>query len=283
MSFNFDWNTLLSWRTLIQLIDLGVVWYLIYKILFIIRGTRAINLVKGIIVLLAIKALSYFIGLHTLDFLINMVIQWGIIGLIVVFQPEIRRGLDHIGRSSIFVGKSKRERPSERLINELIEATYYMAKRRIGALISIEVDSPLEEYIDTGIRLDATVSSQLLINTFIPNTPLHDGAVIIKDYRIATAASYLPLSESSLIPKELGTRHRAAIGLSEVTDAVTIVASEETGSVSITHNGRIFRDLDESECKRMLEGFLSSDDKETDSWNIWDLLDNYRLGGKNDE
>ena len=177
----------------------------------------------------------------------------------MIFQPEIRRGLEHLGRGSIF-SRSKRDNSGEeKMVEALDQAIQYMSKRRIGALITIQMNTGLEDYIETGIPLDADISGALLINTFIPNTPLHDGAVIIKDNRIAVAAAYLPLSESNLIPKELGTRHRAAVGISEVTDALTIVVSEETGGVTITKNSELLRDLTRHDYLKLLRNELIPD------------------------
>ena len=167
----------------------------------------------------------------------DQIVSWAVIGIIVIFQPEIRRGLERLGRTPIFNGRGESAHTqSVKMVQELDKAIQYMSKRRIGALITIQQDTGLDDYIETGIKLDADISGELLINIFIPNTPLHDGAVIINNNRIAVAAAYLPLSDNSMIPKRLGTRHRAAVGISEVTDAVTIVVSEETGGVTITRN-----------------------------------------------
>lgn len=277
----FDWNDLVSWQTVTNVIDIAVVWFLLYKLLYILLGNRSVHLVKGIVVVIVIKAISYTVGLNTLDWIMNLVIQWGIIALIVVFQPEIRRGLEHIGRSSFFSRNSREANPSEKMIDSLVTAIKYMAKRRIGCLISIEMENSLQEYIDTGIPLDADISSQLLINTFIPNTPLHDGAVIIRDYKIASAASYLPLSESPLIPKELGTRHRAAVGLSEASDAFTLIVSEETGGISVTYENQLYRDLSEEQLVDLMKKNLISEPVEENPTQkmFKDFLDSLKLGG----
>ncbi|MGO2696533.1 MAG: diadenylate cyclase CdaA [Bavariicoccus seileri] len=277
----FDWNDLVSWQTVTNVIDIAVVWFLLYKLLSILLGNRSVHLVKGIVVVIVIKAISYTVGLNTLDWIMNLVIQWGIIALIVVFQPEIRRGLEHIGRSSFFSRNSREANPSEKMIDSLVTAIKYMAKRRIGCLISIEMENSLQEYIDTGIPLDADISSQLLINTFIPNTPLHDGAVIIRDYKIASAASYLPLSESPLIPKELGTRHRAAVGLSEASDAFTLIVSEETGGISVTYENQLYRDLSEEQLVDLMKKNLISEPVEENPTQkmFKDFLDSLKLGG----
>lgn len=233
----------LTWHNLVNLLDILVIWFLIYELAMLVRGTRAVQLFKGIIIILVVKLVSWYIGLSTVSWVMDQIINWGVIAMVVIFQPEIRRGLEHLGRGSLFTRNRTVNEQEEAMIEQLDQAIQYMSKRRIGALISIEMDTGLEEYIETGIPLDADITGALLINTFIPNTPLHDGAVIIKNNRIAVAAAYLPLSDSKLIPKELGTRHRAAVGISEVTDALTIVISEETGGVSITKDNDLLRDM----------------------------------------
>ena len=248
--------TLLTWRNLINLIDILVIWFLIYELIMLIRGTRAIQLFKGILVILLIKLVSWYIGLSTVSWLMDQVINWGVIAIVVIFQPEIRRGLEHLGRGTLFARNRTANEQEEEMIKQLDQAIQYMSKRRIGALISIQMDTGLEEYIETGIPMDADITGALLINTFIPNTPLHDGAVIIKNNRIAVAAAYLPLSDSKLIPKELGTRHRAAVGISEVTDALTIVMSEETGEVSITKDNELLRNMSQKDYLKFMRAHL---------------------------
>ena len=245
---NFEWANLLSWITLINLIDILIVTFFIYQLIRIAQGTKAIELLKGILVIIFIKFMSSFFQLHTTEYIVDFVIQWSAIALIVIFQPELRRGLQHIGRGSLFSIRKEAD-PVEKAIDEITEAVQYMSRRHIGALISIERDSPLREYIETGTELDAKISTEIIINAFIPNTPLHDGAMIIRDLLIASAASYLPLSESAAIPKKYGTRHRAAIGLSEQSDAITIVVSEETGGISIAARSNLMSDMSVEELK----------------------------------
>ncbi len=250
---SIDWSNLFSWQNLVSLLDVLVVWYVIYMLMMLLRGTKAVQLFRGIVVIIFIKLASWYIGLETVSWIMDQVINWGIIAIIVIFQPEIRRGLEHLGRGSLFANYNRKENEAEiKLVDALYQAIQYMSKRRIGALITVQMNTGLDDYIETGIPLDADVSGALLINIFIPNTPLHDGAVIIKDNRIAVAAAYLPLSESNLIPKELGTRHRAAVGISEVTDALTIVVSEETGGVTITKNNELIRDLTQQDYRKLL-------------------------------
>lgn len=248
---NIDFESLIKTISVVRIIDIVIVWWLLYRLMMLIRGTKAVTLLRGVGIVIAVKLISWYVGLTTISWLTDQIINWGVIALVVVFQPEIRRGLEHLGRSALFKQKQAYQQET-RLINELDDAIQYMSKRHIGALISIEMETGLEEYIETGIKIDAEVSSQLLINTFIPNTPLHDGAVIIKDARLAAAAAYLPLSDNPMIPKELGTRHRASVGISEVTDALTIVVSEETGDVSITRNAELMQSLSREDYRKYL-------------------------------
>ncbi|WP_142967268.1 diadenylate cyclase CdaA [Enterococcus casseliflavus] len=265
--FNLDyWRELLSfdifsWSFLVNVLDVIVVWYLVYKLIQLVRGTKAIQLFKGVGLFIVLRFLAGIVGLKTLSWLMDQVITYGVIAAIVIFQPEIRRGLEHLGRSSFFKTSKNEKRRDEVLVQALDKAVQYMAKRKIGALITIERTTGLEEYIETGIPLDADVTGELLINIFIPNTPLHDGAVILRDDKIAVASAYLPLSESPLIPKEFGTRHRAAVGISEVSDALTIIVSEETGAVSITLNNRMLTELSRQEYLDVLNRELVPEEK----------------------
>ena len=265
--FNLDyWRELLSfdifsWSFLVNVLDVIVVWYLVYKLIQLVRGTKAIQLFKGVGLFIVLRFLAGIVGLKTLSWLMDQVITYGVIAAIVIFQPEIRRGLEHLGRSSFFKTSKNEKRRDEVLVQALDKAVQYMAKRKIGALITIERTTGLEEYIETGIPLDADVTGELLINIFIPNTPLHDGAVILRDDKIAVASAYLPLSESPLIPKEFGTRHRAAVGISEVSDALTIIVSEETGDGSITLNNRMLTELSRQEYLDVLNRELVPEEK----------------------
>jgi len=262
----------------VNVLDVLVVWYAIYKVLTLIKGTKAVQLLKGIFVIIIARIATNILGLETLGWLLQQVIEYGFLAIIIIFQPEIRRALEQLGRGKIFQRTVVQEEDVQNLqIATVKKAVSYMAKRRIGALISIEKDTGLNEYIETGIPLDADLTSELLINIFIPNTPLHDGAVIMQKDKIAAAACYLPLSESAFISKELGTRHRAALGLSEVTDAVTVVVSEETGAISITANGDLHRNLSLDEFESLLKTLWFG--PETDSttvsmWNNWRVKKN---------
>lgn len=244
-------------KLLANTIDILLVWYVIYKLIMIVKGTKAVQLLKGIFVIILVKVASDKFHLQTLGWMMEQVLLWGFLAIIIIFQPELRRALEQLGRGRFFSRTANQEEENqEKLVESIAKAVDYMAKRRIGALISVERETRLNDYIETGIQLDSKISSELLINIFIPNTPLHDGAVIIQKNCVAAAACYLPLSESPFISKELGTRHRAALGISEVTDSITIIVSEETGSVSLTKNGELHRDLKAEAFKDMLSSEL---------------------------
>lgn len=252
-----------------NIVDIALVWFVIYKLILVIRGTKAVQLLKGITVIILVSILSYYLELNTLYWMMKQTLTWGFLAVIIIFQPELRRALEQLGRGSIFSRSSyPEETEQEAVLDAVVRATEYMAKRRIGALISIGRETGMSDYIETGILMDAHVSSELLINIFIPNTPLHDGAVIMQNDKIKAAACYLPLSESPFISKELGTRHRAALGISEVTDSLTVVVSEETGHISLTKNGELHRDLKPAQLEEMLKKELTGSIK-TSSASLW--------------
>ncbi|GEL77634.1 cyclic di-AMP synthase CdaA [Tenuibacillus multivorans] len=247
------WEDLNFLNVLRIIVDIAVVWFVIYKLFTLIRGTKAVQLLKGIIVILGIWFVSSILDLNTVQWLVYQAIEWGFLAVIVLFQPEIRRALEQLGRGSIFARHTQsQEKAISETIDAVIRSCKYMSKRRIGALITIERETGMSEYVETGIDVNGKLTSELLTNIFMPNAPLHDGAVIVRDDEIIAAACYLPLSESPFISKELGTRHRAAMGVSEVTDALTIVVSEETGMISATKNGELHRKLAEEDLRKML-------------------------------
>ena len=258
---SFFSENLSTWDIIVNLLDIFVVWFLIYRLFELVRGTKAVQLLKGVAIFIGLRIVAELIGLHTLSWLMNQVITYGVIAAIIIFQPEVRRGLEHLGRSAFFKTSKKEELDDERMILAFDKAIQYMSKRKIGALVTIQRSTGLDEYIETGIDLDADITGELLINIFIPNTPLHDGAVIVKDGKIAVASAYLPLSDSMLIPKEFGTRHRAAVGISEVSDALTFIVSEETGGVSITLSNDFLHDLTQEEYLAVMRRELLPDEK----------------------
>ncbi|MFC4779490.1 diadenylate cyclase CdaA [Paenibacillus sp. GCM10023252] len=251
----------LSWQGWIKdIIDVGIVSFIIYKMILLVRGTRAVQLLKGIFVLVITWALSTWFNLFTLKWLMNQMFTFGIVTVLILFQPELRRALEQLGRGNFFGRSSLLERDVvSEPIGEVIKAVQYMASRQIGALIVFERKTGVNELIESGIPMESRITSELLINIFTPNTPLHDGAVMIRGNQIMAAGCYLPLSENPFISKELGTRHRAAIGVSEVSDAVSVVVSEETGQVSLALNGMIVRDIKEESLISKLHEELTKD------------------------
>ncbi|TFD99409.1 diadenylate cyclase CdaA [Jeotgalibacillus salarius] len=254
----------------VHAIDILLVWFVLYKLITVIRGTKAVQLLKGIFVIVVIRVFSELLGFNTLAWIMEQVMLWGVLGIMIIFQPELRRALEQLGRGKLFArGNLQEDEERNRLVEAVTKSVSYMAKRRIGALISFERETGMGDYIETGIPMDSNLTSELLINLFIPNTPLHDGAVIIQKNRIAAAACYLPLSESPFISKELGTRHRAALGVSEVTDSITVVVSEETGAISVTANGELQRDLELEEFSKIIRREWFGEKETADSSARW--------------
>lgn len=234
-----------------DIVEIIIIAFLIYEVMVWIKQTRAWMLFKGILMILIFVLIAAVFHMDTILWLAERVINAAVIGLVVIFQPELRSALEQLGRkrflASLFTidfNKSGVEKFSEKTINELVKACYEMGRVKTGALIVIEDEIVLTEYERTGIALDSIVSSQLLINIFEKNTPLHDGAIIVRGNRIVSATCYLPLSDNMELSKELGTRHRAAVGISEVSDSLTIVVSEETGKVSLAVGGELYRNVD---------------------------------------
>lgn len=237
-----------------DIIDILIVAAVIYKVYTLLKETRAEQLIKGIVVLVILTQISERLELYTIHYILSNTMTVGAIALLVVFQPELRRALEYIGRSRFF-SKSLieiRGESTSKVVDELVEAVASLSRQKIGALIVIEKKTGLNEVADTGTKINGLVSSNLIINIFIPNTPLHDGAVIIKDDMIKAAACFLPLTDNSNISKELGTRHRAALGISERSDSLSIIVSEETGAISTAENGSISRYLDSKTLRQIL-------------------------------
>lgn len=239
-------NLTLGW---VDLVEILIISFLFYHILLWVKSTRAWNLFKGIMVILIFVLIAALFQMSTILWIAENTLNVGLIAIVIIFQPELRKALENLGGRNRFgnlfnLSKSETAKFSDQTIEELIKAAYAMGKVKTGALIVVEDEILLNEYIRTGIDVDAIVSSQLLINIFEKNTPLHDGAVILRGDRVVSATCYLPLSDSLSLSKDLGTRHRAAVGISEVSDSLTIVVSEETGKVSIALRGQIYRDVD---------------------------------------
>lgn len=247
---------------LLMALDISVVAFVIYKFMMLIKGTRAVQLIKGLVVLVVASIIAARLHLTTINWLLSQLRLVIVVALPVVFQPELRRALEQLGRGKFFA------RPltvlgaedMEKLINELVRAMQVLAKNRTGALVVVERETGLNDYIETGIRVDGVVSAELLINVFVPLTPFHDGAAIIRGDRVVAAGCFLPLSESPYLSKQLGTRHRAALGISEISDAVVLIVSEETGVISVAEGGKLTRFLEEKNLKELLQNLMLPQD-----------------------
>ncbi|WP_018131479.1 diadenylate cyclase CdaA [Effusibacillus pohliae] len=243
-------------------LDILIVAFVLYRMILLIRGTRAVQLLKGVFVILLMTGISSYLNLRALNWILDKTLTIGLFAIPVVFQPELRRALEQLGRGGFFsrsfvLPKTQEDEADvRRIINELVKAASVLSKNKIGGLIVIERETGIADVMETGIPIEALVSAELLINIFIPNTPLHDGAVVIRGNRIVTANTYLPLSDDPNLEQELGTRHRAAIGITENSDAISIVVSEEKGYVSLAVNGKIIRNIDDQTLRQMLTSHL---------------------------
>ncbi len=262
----------ITWTDIIEIV---IIAFVIYNVMVWIKNTKAWVLLKGIIIVVIFALIAYILNLKTILWIAGKTISVGIIALVIIFQPELRRALEQLGRKKILFGlfrfndgREKGERFSSKTAEEIVRACFDMGAAYTGALIVIEQDMVLEEYEKTGITVDGLVTSQLLINIFEHNTPLHDGAVIIRGDRVVAATCYLPLSDNNNLNKALGTRHRAGVGISEVTDSMTIIVSEETGKVSVAVGGELIHDIDADSLRNKLE-YLRRRIIDVKSFKIW--------------
>ncbi len=253
----FDWFYFPQ-ITITDIVEIIILAFLIYNVTKWFKKTRAMTLVKGLMVLALFTIVAVVFKFNTILWIIRNTISVGIIAVIILFQPELRRALEELGRKNIvpdvFANDKavKSEKINDNTIAELVAAAIDMSKSKTGALIVVENAVALGEFESTGINLDATISRQLLVNIFEHNTPLHDGAVIIRNNRIVAATCYLPLTDRNDLNKDLGTRHRAAVGISEVSDSMTLIVSEESGAISVAHSGTLYRNLDSEGLKKQL-------------------------------
>ena len=235
--------------TWVDVIEIFIISFLFYSVLLWIKSTRAWNLFKGILVVLSFVLVAGIFQMNTIIWLAQNTLNVGLIALVIIFQPELRKALENLGGKNIFgrlfsISKTENIKFSDKTIDELVKACFAMGRGKTDALIVMEDEILLDEYVRTGIDVDAIVTSQLLINIFEKNTPLHDGAIIVRGDRVLSATCYLPLSDNLALSKDLGTRHRAAVGISEVSDSLTMIVSEETGKVSVAMHGKIYHDVD---------------------------------------
>lgn len=276
-SFITKYGTTFSWHSqtigIMDIIEILIVSFLVYHILIWMKSTKAWFLMKGMGIILIFILIAIICKMQTILWIVEHVISIAITAIVVVLQPELRRALEELGRKNIIASifsfdKDTQERFSDKTVNDLVKASFEMGKVKTGALIVIQQNVTLSEYERTGIEVDGLVSSQLIINIFEHNTPLHDGAVIVRGDRIVSATCYLPLSDNTAISKELGTRHRAGMGISEVTDAMTIIVSEETGNVSVAYEGDLYRNLDSAGLREMLQ-MIQNKEPEDKKHRLW--------------
>ena len=261
-------NILLTYpiKILVLIIDLLIVALLIFKLVKAVKNTRAMQLFKGIAILIIATKLSEFLSLDILHYILSSVMTYGVVMIIVIFQPELRKTLEQIGSKGIKdIFDVEQTEDSTSSVDEVVEAVVRMSKDKIGALIVFEKDFNLADISKTGVALDSIVSKELLINIFVPDTPLHDGAVVIKNNKIVAASCILPITDKENLDRQYGTRHRAAIGMSEQSDAIIVVASEETGTISMVIDGKIIRDMNEEHLRKELKRRLERKSKLTKS------------------
>lgn len=256
---------------IVSVIDILIVAFVLYRLMLLIRDTRAVQLIKGLAVLLVATAVSSLLNLHTVHWLLRYTLTGLVVALPIVFQPELRRALEKLGGGDFFSRPLTQMAEGDRsaLINEVVRAVQNMSGTRTGALIILERATGLQELVDTGIKVDGIVSAELLMNIFINKSPLHDGAAIIRGDRLVAAACVLPLSESRELSRELGTRHRAAVGVTEQSDALAVVVSEETGNVSMALEGTLYRRLNEAGLHELLVKFLQPASTRSALSSIW--------------
>lgn len=259
-----------SWNTYV---DIFIIAFLIYKVMDLIKETRAEQLIKGIAMLIIATRVSEMLGLHTVYWLLKNAMTLGFIAILIIFQPELRRALEHLGRGKFFSKGDMLEQELDNMLNEINAAVAQLSKTKTGAIIILEQETGLNEHIETGTKMDSTVTSALLLNVFIPNTPLHDGALIIRKNRIAAAGCFLPLTENKNLSKELGTRHRAALGVTEMSDALAIIVSEETGVISFAMEGKLSRYLDIKSLKEIVKTNFKIKELKQPIWTKWGVKD----------
>ena len=249
-----------------DIFDIAIVTVLIYMLLRVTKRTKAQQVIKGLGILLVLAVISSWLSLSVINWIFTTLLQWMLLIVIIIFQPEIRQALEQLGRGGMITKKSRRKESdieAEKIIEELIRTAQNLSRRKVGALIVLQGNGSLDDISETGTKVDAEISSMLLENIFEPNTPLHDRAVLINNMRITAAGCFLPLSENMLIDKKLGTRHRAALGISERTDAVALVVSEETGVLSYARGGNIHRYIDSRSLRELLESIFFSKEEES--------------------
>ena len=269
--------------TVVDILDILLVAFVIYQVINLIRSTSAYRIAKAIVILLIVTAVTDLLNFHTINYLLERVLELGFVALVIVFQPELRRFLEKMGgrsmRDLIGINSSGQENSMPEVIRETVEACEAMSKERVGALIVFERENSLEQVSSTGTKVDAAVSQELIRNIFFPKACLHDGGMIINNCRIESAGCLLPLTENRNLSTDLGTRHRAGVGVSETADCVVVIVSEETGTISVAINGMLKRYLSNETLRRLLTQELIGDEKKS---SVIDKLKGHRKGGGKD-
>ncbi len=239
-------NIFPNWKVILEI---AILWYVIYMILLFVKGTRTVQVLKGLTILIFIFVLSQVLGFRAISWVLTRIFALSVIALLVIFQPELRRGLARLGQLGV-------SQENIEMLEEIAKAAILLSKKKIGGLIAIEREIGLKNYIETGTAVDSEVSKEVIAAIFTPDSPLHDGGMVIQEGRVVAAGCLFPLAQTSHVPRSLGTRHRAAVGLSEETDAVVVVVSEETGGISISLGGKLTRDLSEENLAKVLKGMF---------------------------
>ena len=252
-------------------VEVAILWFVFYMLLLFIKGTRTVQVLKGIIIIIIIFLISKEFGLESINWILAKLFTISVIAFVIIFQPELRRGLARIGQFGMFSGQ-------QHALDEIVRAALIASKKKLGALIAIEREIGLKPYIESGIKMESHVTSEILNTIFSPNTPLHDGAAIVQGTIIAAAGCLLPLTQNPHVSNALGTRHRAAMGLSEETDAVVVVVSEETGDISISVNGRLTRHLDGKEFGRVLNNIFRPKKSRKSVFDFWNKIVSRMIG-----
>ena len=247
------------------LVEIAMLWFVFYMLLLFVKDTRAVQVLKGIIIIIVIFLITKELQLETINWILGRLFTISVIAFLIIFQPELRRGLARIGQFGMFSGQ-------QQALDEIVKAAFILSKKKIGALIAIEREIGLRPYIESGVSMDSHVTSELLNTIFTPNAPLHDGGIVVQGSIIAAAGCLFPLTQNPHVSSSLGTRHRAAMGLSEETDAVLVVVSEETGDISISVNGRLTRHLDEKEFGRVLNNIFRPKKSRKSVFDFWNKV-----------
>lgn len=265
MDFFWDYSIAYVQQMWKPALEILIIWAVLYRLLIFIQGTRTVQVVIGIVILMLGSALSGSFGLTTINWILTKLLAIGVFAFFIIFQPELRRALARIGQNIAFRSFVKKGG----LLDEIVRACEHLSKKKIGALIALERDIGLRNYVESGVVLNANVSAELIITIFMPLTPLHDGGLIIEDDKIASCGSLFPLSKNPNLSKTLGTRHRAALGLTEETDAVTIVVSEETGAMAVSVNGHMTKNLEAEGIRRVLKNLFKPERQQRSIFELW--------------